>query len=90
MTELDSFHRKKDPDAEAALKLEISGLQEALNERDRTIGDLKKQMKYYVAFAENSITGHPDEPTKEEVEAQLNQRLVQLQEELDGAKVRRK
>ena len=72
------------PNEESSLKMEVQGLQEVVNERDRTIEDLRKQMKYYVAFAENSITGHPDEPVKDEAE----QTISHLQDDLEGAKVR--
>jgi hypothetical protein len=87
LNELDRVTRLQDPNADTAMRLEMTGLQESLKERDRTIADLKKQMKYYVAFAENSITGHPDEPTDEEVKLQTTERLALLEEELDGAKV---
>ena len=85
VNELDRVQRQQQlgPNEESSLKMEVQGLQEVVNERDRTIEDLRKQMKYYVAFAENSITGHPDEPVKEEAE----QTISHLQDDLEGAKV---
>lgn len=40
-------------------------------------------MKYYVAFAENSIVGHPDHELEEKLRAE------KLEEELQDAKVKR-
>ena len=85
INELDRMQRQQQlgPNEEGSLRMEVQGLQEVVNERDRTIEDLRKQMKYYVAFAENSITGHPDEPTKDEAVDTISH----LQDDLDGAKV---
>ena len=85
INELDRVQRQQQlgPNEENTLKIEVQGLQEVVNERDRTIEDLRKQMKYYVAFAENSITGHPDEPIKDEAQETISH----LQGELEGAKV---
>ena len=85
INELDRVQRQQQlgPNEENTLKMEVQGLQEVMNERDRTIEDLRKQMKYYVAFAENSITGHPDEPIKDEAEETISH----LQDDLEGAKV---
>ena len=87
INELDRVQRQQQlgPNEENTLKMEVQGLQEVMNERDRTIEDLRKQMKYYVAFAENSITGHPDEPIKDEAEETISH----LQDDLEGAKVRK-
>ena len=87
INELDRVQRQQQlgPNEENTLKMEVQGLQEVMNERDRTIEDLRKQMKYYVTFAENSITGHPDDPVKDEAEETISH----LQDDLEGAKVRK-
>ena len=58
MTELDDVKSKskKIEDSEEDLKHQMQGLHEAIKERDRNLAKMKEQVKYYVAFAEHSIS----------------------------------
>ena len=58
MTELDEVKSKakKTEDSEEDLKQQMQGLHEAIKERDRNLARMKEQVKYYVAFAEHSIS----------------------------------
>ena len=59
--------------------MEMTALQDAVRERDRTITQLKEQMKYYTAFAENSLSMRSENDLESEVEsleAQLEQAKV--------------
>lgn len=60
VSELDSVlsMRARQEKEENALRMEISGLHASIAERDRSINHMREQMKYYIAFAENSISGN--------------------------------
>ena len=63
-------------------------LQDAVRDRDRTILQLKEQMKYYVAFAENSINGHPDKnAVNEEIEKEMSEKMEKMTLALEEAQV---
>ena len=54
-SELDTLKRKV-TEAESKTKtseLETKGLREAVGERDRSIAQLREQIRYYITFAEN-------------------------------------
>ena len=54
-SELDTLKRKV-TEAESKTKtseLETKGLREAVGERDRSITQLREQIRYYITFAEN-------------------------------------
>ena len=100
MSDLDTLSRKLasiragggDSSADvAALQAEVKSLKAGIDERDRTIEGLKDQMKYYVAFAENSITGRLDvDETIEEVvdgKEETSTEIQRLNKELSEAKV---
>ena len=57
LTELDSAKTKINQfqQSDTSTKSLLNGLQESVKERDRTIQQLKEQIKYYVAFAEHSV-----------------------------------
>ena len=63
----------------------MSALREAVKELDRAVEQLKQQMKYYVAFAENSLQGRATPITTEEEE--LEKEKKNLEEELTEARV---
>ena len=58
MNELDAAQSKakKSADLEHDLKQQLQGMNEAVKERDRNLAAMKEQIKYYVAFAEHSIS----------------------------------
>ena len=65
------------------MTLELNGLKEAVSERDRSISQLREQIKYYINFAENSIHGHLDgnpRNTTAEHEEQVEKLVGELQE----------
>ena len=69
------------------MSLELKGLREAVQERDRSICQLREQIKYYINFAENSIHGHLDgKPRNTTVEHE--EQVEHLVRQLQDAKVR--
>merc|ERR1719489_368429 len=86
-SELDNLKRKTKAfeEAEKATSLELKGLREAVRERDRSIGQLREQIKYYINFAENSIHGHLDGKPRNTT-AQHEQQVERLVKELQEAK----
>ena len=68
-------------------ELEARGLREAVSERDRSIAQLREQIKYYINFAENSIHGHLD-GKRRNTSAEHEHQVEQLFKELQEAKVR--
>ena len=101
-SELESYKRQRasSSENESTAQMELSALQEAIAERDRTIKQLKEQIKYYIAFAENSINGHldakprrdsgMDEEELEDLVAKKEDEIGQLMAQLQNAKVREK
>ena len=67
-------------------ELEVQGLREAVAERDRSIAQLREQIKYYINFAENSIHGHLD-GKRRNTSADHEQQVEQLVKDLQEAKV---
>jgi chaperonin cofactor prefoldin len=72
-------------ESESTLKTQVDSLQEGVKERDRNMNKMREQMKYYIAFAENSINGHLDSGPREENETNQLQKLIK---ELQEAQVR--
>ena len=70
LTELDiaKTKMKQFQQSETSTKSLLNGLQESVKERDRTIQQLKEQMKYYVAFAEQSVQNRQDLPVTDDDE----------------------
>ncbi len=62
MNEYDAVKAKfaKIEESEASRTIQIQGLEAAVKEKDRNLNRMRDQMKYYVAFAENSIHGRLD------------------------------
>lgn len=85
--ELDNLRAKHaiTEEAEATLKMEVKGLTEGVNERERNLNRMRDQMKYYIAFAENSINGHLDSGPRGPNTAD-QERLLGLTKELEEAK----
>ncbi len=61
------------------------GLHAALAERDRNLNHMREQMKYYIAFAENSIEGHLESGPRKPVGDQ--EQIRDLISKLQTAKV---
>lgn len=61
------------------------GLHAALAERDRNLNHMREQMKYYIAFAENSIEGHLESGPRKPVGDQ--EQIRDLISKLQSAKV---
>ena len=76
---------------EASLKIQVQGLQEAVKEKDRSVNRMRDQMKYYIAFAENSIHGRLDSGQLKDAHGESNEsgedQLHNMIEELHNAKV---
>ena len=70
LTELDNAKTKMNQlqQSETSTKSLLNGLQESVKERDRTIHQLKEQIKYYVAFAEHSVKNRQDLSVTADVE----------------------
>ena len=75
---------KKLEESEDSQKSILNGLQESIKERDRNINRLKDQIKYYVAFAENSFKSQPNDDDKS-VEIQDGNSLEKLMKDLSEA-----
>lgn len=61
--------------------MEMVALQDAVKERDRTIQHLKEQMKYYTAFAENSLNMQSEDEIKEEMDS-MEAQLAEAKEQI--------
>ena len=57
------------------------GLHAALAERDRNLNHMREQMKYYIAFAENSIEGHLESGPRKQTgdQEQIRELIAKLQ-----------
>lgn len=95
VSELDTLRRRQKAAEEGdgkgggemgALRGEVSALREAVKERDRAVEQLKSQMKYYVAFAENSLQGRATPVTSREEDMETEK--SKMEEELKEARVR--
>jgi len=81
MDELDTLRRRRvaAEAGEKALKGEIAALRESVKERDRVCEGLKDQIKYYLAFAENSLHGRAS-PEAREMDAEKERLATELEE----------
>ncbi len=91
LSDLDTLTRRlsstrSDESESASLRSQLTAATEAVSERDRTIEQLRQQIKYYVAFAENSLSGRATPPTTREEEAVKQKGEMEV--ELKEAKVR--
>ena len=80
MNELDAAQSKakKSEDLEHDLKQQLQGMQESVKERDRNLAAMRDQIKYYVAFAEHSIS-NPKTPVAENSAENENQESSSLE-----------
>ena len=92
MNELDAAQSKvkKSEDLEHDLKQQLQGMQESVKERDRNLAAMRDQIKYYVAFAEHSISNSkttvPGNSSENENQESSLEHLNNLVKELQDAK----